>query len=89
MRFPDTLTDGVPKVPKAPWTPFWHFWHCLTLGTAIERMGRPFLRAVSLIATGPVDCDGEAEWTWVGGTRGEVTARGSADTPLDLIGIQV
>jgi len=27
--FPDTLTDGVPKVPKGWRRDFCHFWHCL------------------------------------------------------------
>jgi hypothetical protein len=30
--FPDTLTDGVPKVTEAFSVPFWHFWHLVTLG---------------------------------------------------------
>jgi hypothetical protein len=81
---PIVLTDEVPKLPKGCSEGFCHFWHCLKLGTAIERRDRSFLRVVGLIATGRVD--GEAEWTWVGGTRGKVTARGYADAPLDLFG---
>jgi hypothetical protein len=73
---PDVVLDG-----------FWHFWHCLTLGTAVEIMDLPFRRVVGLIATGLVDC--EAEWSQVGGRLGKVTARGYADAPLDLFGIEM
>jgi len=52
-------------------------------------MDIPFRRVVKLILRGHVDSDDEAEWSWVGGTLGKVTAQGYADAPLNLFGIEV